>query len=566
MINPRKNMILDLSTDNIPRNIEAEFCIIGGGVAGQMLAETLSAANHDVLVIESGGRDFDPAVQSLAHGQNIGMPYYDLDEARLRLFGGTAAIWGGRCAELDSIDFEKRDYIPHSGWPIRKRDLSSYYKKSFDFLGVKQPSAENLWTTVGRKAPPFDANKIDTNLWVFDEKGERFTGPERETLRKCRIILNATVTNIDVNEQNAVQHVRAESVTGRCTKIFAKSFILAAGAIETIRMLLASVAKRPNGLGNDYGVLGRYFMEHPHARGGEFLPNKLAQTLTALPRAIRRDGQRYAAYLRPADLLQRDRKILNSSISIAPRLREGQKMELFRAVTGKLKHDLPSNRFWRASYHGMKKLAIKGLEWTDPWSSIANMKFNGDKLGVFAIIRAEQAPNPDSRILLSQATDRLGTRQIKLDWQLSELDKRSVKILMETVADEYRRLGWGDVALADWLSETSTRWQTDPLISSHPIGGYHHMGGTRMSLSPNSGVVDKNCKLHGSPNLYVASSSVFPTGGWANPTVTIMALAFRLADHLKSGSNKLPIALSRNQISGHAANAPNPNSTGKRHA
>ncbi len=531
-------MILDLAKGGVSGQLVTDLCIIGGGVAGQMLAEALSSPTRDVVIVESGGRDFDPAVQSLAHGQNIGIPYYDLDDSRLRLFGGTAAIWGGRCAELDAIDFEQRDYLPHSGWPITKKDLSPYYKQVFDRLGLKQPSAENLWSTINRSAPPFDAERLDSDLWVFDEQGERFTNPDRASFAHTRILLNATVTDIDVNAQNAVQHVRAQSITGHCTKISAKAFVLAAGAIETVRLLMAAVGNRPNGLGNDRDLLGRYFMEHPHARGGEFLPKKLAQTLMALPRAVRHAGNRYAAYLRPADALQRQKGILNSSISIAPRLREGEKMELFRAVTGKLKHDLPSSRFWRARYHGLKKLAIKGLELTDPWSSIMNMKVNKGKLGVFAIVRAEQAPNPNSRIMLGNATDRLGTRQIELDWQLSEIDKRSVKVLMETVGAEYRRLGWGDVVLSDWLSETSTRWKSDPLISSHPIGGYHHMGGTRMSNAPDSGVVDQDCKLHESPNLFVASSSVFPTGGWANPTVTIMALSLRLADHLKSVLNE----------------------------
>ncbi|MEP0075132.1 MAG: GMC family oxidoreductase [Parasphingorhabdus sp.] len=506
-----------------------------------MLAEVLSTPTRDVVLVESGGRDFDPSVQSLAHGHNVGMPYYDLDEARLRLFGGTAAIWGGRCAELDKIDFEKRDYLPHSGWPISKADLVPYYRKAFDRLGLKQPRAEGLWSDIGRTPPPFDPAKLDSNLWVFDEMGERFTNPDRECFSHSRILLNATVTDIDVNVQNAVQHVRVESVTGHCAKISAKVFVLAAGTIETVRLLMGAVGNRPDGLGNDRDLLGRFFMEHPHARGGEFIPNNLAKTLLALPRAIRHGGNRYAAYLRPADIVQKKKGILNSSISIAPRLREGEKMELFRSATSKLKHELPSSRFWRSSYHGLKKMAVKGLELTDPWSSILNMKLNRDKMGVFAVVRAEQAPNPDSRIMLGNGTDRLGTRQVALNWQLSEIDKHSVKVLMDTVGSEYRRLGWGDVTASSWLSETSTRWKSDPLISSHPIGGYHHMGGTRMSDSPCTGVVDKNCRLHESPNLYVASSSVFPTGGWANPTVTIVALSLRLAEHLRAVLDERPV-------------------------
>ena len=205
---------------------------------------------------------------------------------------------------------------------------------------------------------------------------------------------------------------------------------------------------------------------------------------------------------------------------------------MFRTVTGKLKHDLPSTKFWRSLYKGLKGVAIRGLEKTDPWLPALNMKMSNGKLGLYAIVRAEQAPNPDSRVVLSLRKDILGMPLASLDWQFSELDKYSVKLLMETLKSEYQRLGWGDVKPASWLSDDKQLWAIDPLISAHPIGGYHHMGGTRMGDVPSSSVVNRDCRLHDSPNLYVASSSVFPTSGWANPTVTIMALSNRLGDHL----------------------------------
>ena len=121
-----------------------------------------------------------------------------------------------------------------------------------------------------------------------------------------------------------------------------------------------------------------------------------------------------------------------------------------------------------------------------------------------------------------------------LDWRLQDIDRDSVRILMETLRDEFARLNWGRVKPSEWLYDSSQMWKTDPLISAHPIGGFHHMGGMRMSNTLKTGVVDINCRVHDSPNLYVAGSSVFPTGGWANPTVTIMALALRLGDHLKT--------------------------------
>ena len=215
------------------------------------------------------------------------------------------------------------------------------------------------------------------------------------------------------------------------------------------------------------------------------------------------------------------------------RRREGEAMESYRSMTNKLKHDLPSSQFWRKLYKTGKLLAVKGLEKTDPWSSVMNLKMSRGRSGIFAVIRAEQSPNYNSRIQLSSERDALGVPQANLDWQLQDIDKRSVRVLMETLGEELRRLGHGDVKPSQWLYSPDTIWKTDPLISAHPIGGYHNMGGLRMSANPRDGVVDANCKLHDSPNLYVAGSSVFPTGGWANPTITIMSLALRLGVHLR---------------------------------
>jgi choline dehydrogenase-like flavoprotein len=146
----------------------------------------------------------------------------------------------------------------------------------------------------------------------------------------------------------------------------------------------------------------------------------------------------------------------------------------------------------------------------------------------------EQAPNPDSRVMLSQQRDALGVPQADLHWQFTELDKRSVATLVDTVNDEFQRLGLGRVTPEAWLSDASTAWPVDPTVSNHPIGGFHHMGTTRMAASPQDGVVDDNARVHGIDNLYVAGSSLFPTSGWANPVLTTLALTLRLADHLKA--------------------------------
>jgi len=525
-------MVIDLEGALEDTSFTPDICIIGGGVAGQTLANRLGRYKLSILIVESGGKDFRRDIQTLAEGEISGEPYYPLDTARLRLYGGTAAIWGGRCAELDPIDFEKRDYIPHSGWPFSKSELDAYYDEVYASLSLNRSGEGRLWKLMGRTPPEFAKDKIDSDLWAFDENVRRFTDLSKSTLTDTDILLNATLTKITLGDQGDISEITASTLSGTHASIRAKVFVLAAGAIETVRLLMGGVPERPKGLGNDHDVLGRYFMEHPHARGGKIIPVDLAQTLMVLPRAIRHDGHRYAAYLRPAPQLQRQKGILNTSISIAPRRHADESMEYFRRTLNKFKHDLPSTQLWRELYAKLKAAAVKGLEMSDPWSSILNMKASRGKLGVYAIARAEQAPNPESRVSLGEGIDAVGMRVAKLDWRLTELDRDSLRVLMETLADEYKRLGWGQVEPSPWLYDQETIWKTDPLISAHSIGGYHHMGGTRMGSDKKTSVVDANCRMHESPNLYIASSSVFPTGGWANPTITIMALALRLGDHL----------------------------------
>jgi choline dehydrogenase-like flavoprotein len=162
------------------------------------------------------------------------------------------------------------------------------------------------------------------------------------------------------------------------------------------------------------------------------------------------------------------------------------------------------------------------------------------KLGlrdVALLVRAEQAPNPESRVVLTDRTDPLGLPRLALDWRMTELDVRSVAALVKALDAELRRLGLGRVEIAPWLSDPAGGWRTDPLISAHPIGGYHHMGTTRMSDDPRSGVTDAFGRVHGVANLHIVGSSVFPTSSWANPTLTIAALALRTAQRVAADTS-----------------------------
>lgn len=512
------------------RNDNAEFktdiCIIGAGAAGITLARALLKSGHDITLLESGGTDYEAEIQDLAKGKNQGFEYYDLRESRLRFFGGTTAIWGGRSSQFDAIDFEKRDWIPHSGWPITKQDLEPYYKKAQSALDLEQIPDNKL---PGFKSP-FDANTLATAFWQFDEKFDRFTlgnCNDLKTAENVKILLHATAVKIaETKNKTAIDYIEIANLQGTRARVSAKHFILAAGGLEIPRLMLA------NNIGNQNDQVGRYFMEHPHARAGQIFLKNAKSFFKNLPAFKRYKGQRYGLLFRPGEKFQAEHKILNTSFTIAIRRHRGESQALYKTVYNTMRHDLSPTKLGRSLWKAVKGATRWIEEHLGPQILAHNL--NASHNGLYAVMRAEQAPNPNSRILLSDEKDALGIPHIKLDWHFSDLDKHSTAAAMQGLDKELKRLDLGHVEPASWLGDNNILWDIDPLIGNHHIGGYHHIGTTRMGNDPKSSVVDKDCRVHGLKNLYIAGSSVFPTSGWANPTLTIIALALRLADTLSN--------------------------------
>lgn len=451
----------------------------------------------------------------------------------MRLFGGTAAIWGGRVAELDPIDFEKRDWVPHSGWPISYRDLREYYREARAQFGLapNAPGADDL-RAAGVDLPAFNHERLDLKLWGFDPRPDRFSFASCRDLRRharCSVFTHATATEIQTDAvASRVTGLTVRSTTGRSATFRARHYVLAAGGIENPRLLLASRSVMTGGLANEHGLVGRFFMEHPHARGGRIVTRQTWSLLNAFGKRHKAQGTPIAALIGASAALQASEGILNTSLTIAPRQPKGHSQFWGMRAYNRVKHDLAPTRRARGLWQATKKgvhLAQSVVDPARPWLL--------HKLGfvdLALLVRAEQAPNPESRVMLADTTDKLGVPRVKLDWRLSELDVHSVERLVAALGTETERLGLGRVEPAEWLSGPERRWRTDPLISAHPIGGYHHIGTTRMADSPREGVTDSDGRVHGLANLYVAGSSLFPTSGWANPTLTIVALALRTAD------------------------------------
>jgi len=528
-------MLIDLNEASAPAQLETDVCVVGGGAAGVALARNLSQRGHDVCLLEAGGMDFEQATQDLCFGDITGMEYYELEHSRLRFFGGTTNIWGGRSIPLDRFDFEKRDWVPHSGWPITLGDLQSYYKIAHDSLELGEYDySADMWEKLQLTPLKFDPEEVAHLFWRFDRKKERFNNQQVDDLlaaKNARIVLHANVVRVQAGETaRDIKHLVARTLGGHEVNVRAKHFVLACGAIENARLLLLSDDTESNGIGNSKDQVGRYFMEHPHGRIAHIATKDPAWFWAHYRKRHLPSGPPVAPALVAPQALQRSKKILNSAATLKlqrdPKLGVG----ISKKVYLNLKHDLNATKGNRRAWHVYRGV----MGWLQKHVSVtlARATARARKMDLYLMSRAEQAPNPDSRVVLSSELDSLGCRQGDLNWQLSELDKRTALEFARAVGREFERLGLGSLSTMPWLEDGTAEWPVDPTVGNHPIGGYHHMGTTRMSESPADGVVDKNCTVHGYDNLHIAGSSVFTTGGWANPTLTILALSHRLSDHL----------------------------------
>lgn len=507
-------MHVDARTSENNTLIEGDICIVGAGAAGITLALQFLNTRVKVILLEGGGFEYEPAMQDLYRGKNAGLPYYSLESSRLHYFGGTTGHWAGYCSEYDEIDFTKRDWVPDSGWPLSRTDLDPYYQKASDILELQtsMPDAGTMKSSL-----PFDTNVLRNKMWYFSPP-VRFGKKYRNAIVNAENIIlytYANVTNIVANDTvSSVTELTVKNLAGKEHRVRAKKFVLACCAIQNARLLLASNRQAKKGLGNDYELVGRHFMEHLEMNAADlFLPRPLSLDLYRLQFFYTKSR----AELALTEIRQRELQVLNGTVALDPvEVKEEKGGTGENAGGGDTRQDPAAS--------------LKGWEEAEKYyESGKYLKENFNRTRQFMFFaRMEQSPNPSSRIILDTERDALGMPRVVLDWKLTSLEKRSYRKLIETIGVACGITGTGRVRLHEWLHD-----ENDVSWPEHLAGGWHHMGTTRMHVNNKAGVVNENCKVHGIDNLYIAGSSCFPTAGSANPTYTIVAMTLRLADHLK---------------------------------
>ncbi len=565
-------MLEDGSRIDSGATLNFDVCIVGAGPAGLTLAAQLDGGPYRVCLLEAGGMTPDPAHQALADGLvDLNDDCYEnpgfLHDVTV---GGTAHRWcieAGddvffRMGKLSPADFERRSWLPHSGWPITAADLEPWYDRALAVCGVDPGAFDpQRWTDQAHQPIASVDGQVDSSVFVF---ARRAVFTEELPARLARsaattLIHDAACVEIESEGGGArVTRLRVRSLSGRQFHVAARAVALTTGAFDVARLLLASRADVPAGLGNGRDLVGRYFTDHQIVKAGSIqsarpdLPARLAYyDIRSL------DGASGTGTLAVADKTLDQEQILSSGMMLVPTLNPWSPGWAAQHLWGRettnrspalasamevrqaLKHGQRPPQIGRHLIRmaaGADDLAFALTRIYEKFPAYWSIDRGGwsqpiqpgqpevpgrpEVKGIEAFQLCEQAPDPENRITLSDEVDAVGMPKPKVHFRWSDLDRHSVRRSQEIVSHTLEEAGVG--RLRRW------RRRGDPLVRQ--MTAHHPAGTARMSADAATGVVDADCKVHGTANLFVASAAVFPTAGFAPPTLTVLALATRVAE------------------------------------
>jgi choline dehydrogenase-like flavoprotein len=528
-----------------------DVCIVGSGAAGITVCAELMESGCRLCVLESGTETKTEFADSLRMVESHGIEV--LRQSRERILGGSTHTWAGLCVPLDPVDFAARGWPYHWGWPITREELVPYYKRSAERYGFPHLDAfEDAGPFVDNAPAEPGWRNCEEKVFLRPANALRF-GPKFKHLfltQDVDLILGATVVELPAEGSRGKTRVTAalcRDETGRTILITADRFVLAAGAIDNARLLLNSKSTVREGLGNERDQVGRYLMNHPTTDTVRVI--RLREPVHWLGR--------YA--WRPYDG--------GSDGIIGIRLREPQQLKegVLNSYTRVLPHypwtGRPEIRVWREfarlararfgderSLGGRSRLATGGDLAHAAWEAFVSMpgllrlmvlrliimSHRNPRVTMIDLLNfVEMEPRPENRITLTDDRDALDMPIPRVVHELSQRDLESLHRLHEQIAMDLEAMGCGGELVGT----------PDELAKAEWIDLYHYLGTTRMGTDPEHSVVNPDLRVHTVDNLYVAGGSVFPTSGCANPTMTIVALSIRLAEHLRTTSAHVEVGV-----------------------
>ncbi len=480
--------------------LQPDLAIVGGGPAGISIALALANTPLRVMLFESGGMTFNMKTQALYAGTKTGVRYLGLRASRMRYLGGGTNIWGGWIRPMDPLDFEQRNWMPHSGWPFGLDAIKPHYPRAQKLCeaGPWHYQAAESWSPEEGAMITLGEGGV-TNRWFQFSRmrnsflpthfGERYAD-DLKRVRNLQVYLQANITRLGLAQDGGkLDQLDVATLTGRHFTVKPKCTILGMGAIEIARLMLASNDVVPAGVGNHNDLVGRYFADHP-------IPRDIATLVTF-------DGKMPHYYLH--------NQPMHNAI-----MRAG----LFPSASYRRAHGVMDCSITIESPTKLDDLGTAAV------AATANaLGVDGSNAAAFTLGGGcEVTPDPDRRITLGHQRDALGMPEINLAMRLSDSDLAHFRSTLKELGRQLLESRVGMIRLnmkerSQWLAGLD--W------------GNHHMGTARASTDPKKGVVDADLKVHGIANLYVAGSAIYPTYAAVNPTLSIVAMALRLADHVK---------------------------------
>lgn len=510
------------------RTHEYDVCVVGAGAAGITLALELSARGRRVCVLEAGGESYGAATQRLLQGTAEGDRYPPLRNTRMGGLGGSTQVWAGWCRPLDSIDFEARPELGSPGWPFGREELLPRYRRAHEICGLAPFDYDpQHWRARFGCLPLIDDPDQLVHAW-FHVRPENLAALHRRRLERApglHVLLHAPVARLALDEDGTVLPIRVARAGHRPLLVRARHYVLAAGGIENARLLLLSAPTPARAAGNAHDLVGRYFADHPYLNSGSLVLREPRRLDCYFPQRVEAaDGAKVRATLAlPRRIVERD-GLAGAALFFHPRYEahpafEAEEVRAFLELREKLRGRAVPGAAWplvrralrrpdRIATASVRRLVVRdgpARRWRIRMMFGASFRY-------------------ENRVRLSGERDRLGRPRALVEWRLSDADISGIRRTLAPFDAAFRGAGVGHIEASIPAEEDAWRAALE--------GGKHHMGTTRMHPDPPRGVVDADCRVHGTSNLYVAGSSVFPSGGYANPTLTIVALAIRLAEHL----------------------------------
>jgi choline dehydrogenase-like flavoprotein len=558
-------MIVSAGDPQAPGHVQTDVAIVGAGPAGIALALRLEEKGVDCVLLEAGGPKLERASQEFYRAAEITPDEHGpVHLYRRRALGGTSAVWGGRCIPFDPIDFEDRPWIPHARWPIGHQEVASFYAEALAFCRAG-PAVFHAAQALPDDPGPMIEDAFDPDLIL--DRIERFSEPTHfgrayyERMAQSRRIQLMTYANaveiLTSADGGTARGVVVASPNGRRIQVDARRVVLCNGALETPRLLLASRAVRSCGLGNEKDLVGRFYQGHLEGEVAAIrfnIPDPEVRLdydrspegiycrryICLSPEAQRREALG-GLILRPHHPKIADPSHGNGVLSAMFLVKDLIVPEYGRKMTST---EQAARKHFGAAMAGLylahvgnvvrsaPSLAGFALDWVRR-RNLASRKLPSvvlrDRRGCYTLdVNAEQTPNPESRVALAQEQDSFGVPRLAIHWRTTAQDRDMLARGVALLADRLNASGKAQVSFEeDGLAAAAARCTR--------IGG-HHIGTARMAESPRDGVVDRHCEVFGVKGLYVSGAATFPTSGFANPTLTIIALALRLADHLATKS------------------------------